>query len=76
MGLTYKKILRHPTANASARQAFQKKKTTEKKVQLFFYDSGFPNDATRTHGYSPKCQRCFGLKNGGAKGRTNGNDSN
>ncbi|MGG2140779.1 hypothetical protein [Symbiopectobacterium sp. RP] len=25
----------------------------------------------RTHGYSPKGQRCFGLKNWGAKGRTN-----
>ncbi|MGG2141898.1 transposase [Symbiopectobacterium sp. RP] len=34
-------------------------------------ESGFPQDAPRTHGYSPKGQRCFGLKNGGAKGRTN-----
>ncbi|MGG2142284.1 transposase [Symbiopectobacterium sp. RP] len=29
------------------------------------------HDTPRTHGYSPKGQRCFGLKNGGAKGRTN-----
>ncbi|MGG2140801.1 transposase [Symbiopectobacterium sp. RP] len=34
-------------------------------------ESGFPHDTPRTHGYSPKGQRCFGLKNGGAKGRTN-----
>ncbi|OZI13755.1 transposase [Sodalis-like symbiont of Philaenus spumarius] len=35
------------------------------------YESGFPHDATRTHCYSPKEQRCFGLKNWAAKGRTN-----
>ncbi|MGG2142277.1 hypothetical protein [Symbiopectobacterium sp. RP] len=34
-------------------------------------ESDFPHDTPRTHGYSPKGQRCFGLKNGGAKGRTN-----
>ncbi|MGG2140748.1 transposase [Symbiopectobacterium sp. RP] len=34
-------------------------------------ESGFPHDTPRTHGYSPKGQRCFGLKNRGAKGRTN-----
>ncbi|MGG2141923.1 transposase [Symbiopectobacterium sp. RP] len=34
-------------------------------------ESGFSHDTPRTHGYSPKGQRCFGLKNGGAKGRTN-----
>ncbi|MGG2140456.1 hypothetical protein [Symbiopectobacterium sp. RP] len=34
-------------------------------------ESGFPHDPPRTHGYSPKGQRCFGLKNWGAKGRTN-----
>ncbi|WP_440867714.1 transposase [Symbiopectobacterium purcellii] len=34
-------------------------------------ESGFSHDAPRTHGYSPKGQRCFGLKNWGARGRTN-----
>ncbi|MGG2142374.1 IS630 family transposase [Symbiopectobacterium sp. RP] len=34
-------------------------------------ESGFPHDTPRTHGYSPKGQRCFDLKNWGAKGRTN-----
>ncbi|MGG2143271.1 IS630 family transposase [Symbiopectobacterium sp. RP] len=38
---------------------------------VFIDESGFPHDTPRTHGYSPKGQRCFGLKNGGAKGRTN-----
>ncbi|MGG2142305.1 hypothetical protein [Symbiopectobacterium sp. RP] len=32
---------------------------------------GFPHDTPWTHGYSQKDQRCFGLKNWGAKGRTN-----
>ncbi|WP_238334263.1 transposase, partial [Arsenophonus endosymbiont of Bemisia tabaci] len=34
-------------------------------------ESGFSHDTPRTHGYSPKGQRCVGLKNCGAKGRTN-----
>ncbi|WP_255487582.1 transposase [Arsenophonus endosymbiont of Bemisia tabaci] len=34
-------------------------------------ESGFSHDTPRTHGYSPKGQRCVGLKNSGAKGRTN-----
>nr|WP_281181227.1 transposase [Candidatus Arsenophonus triatominarum] len=34
-------------------------------------ESGFSHDTPRTHGYSPKGHRCFGLKNWGAKGRTN-----
>ncbi|MGG2142744.1 hypothetical protein [Symbiopectobacterium sp. RP] len=34
-------------------------------------ESGFPHDTPRTHDYSPKGQRCFDLKNWGAKGRTN-----
>ncbi|WP_255487132.1 transposase [Arsenophonus endosymbiont of Bemisia tabaci] len=34
-------------------------------------ESGFSHDTPRTHGYSPKGQRCLGFKNWGAKGRTN-----
>jgi transposase len=34
-------------------------------------ESGFAHDMPRTHGYSPKGQRCYGKQNWGAKGRTN-----
>ncbi|MGG2140045.1 transposase [Symbiopectobacterium sp. RP] len=74
LGLTYKKTLRHPKADESARQAFQQKiqqYEKEGKPIVFIDESGFPHDTPRTHGYSPKGQRCFGLKNWGAKGRTN-----
>ncbi|MGG2140114.1 IS630 family transposase [Symbiopectobacterium sp. RP] len=74
LGLTYKKTLRHPKADGSARQAFQQKiqqYEKEGKPIVFIDESGFPHDTPRTHGYSPKGQRCFGLKNGGAKGKTN-----
>ncbi|MGG2141841.1 IS630 family transposase [Symbiopectobacterium sp. RP] len=74
LGLTYKKTLRHPKADESAQQAFQQKiqqYEKEGKPIVFIDESGFPHDTPRTHGYSPKGQRCFGLKNGGAKGRTN-----
>ncbi|MGG2140689.1 IS630 family transposase [Symbiopectobacterium sp. RP] len=69
-----KKTLRHPKADGSARQAFQQKiqqYEKEGKPIVFIDESGFPHDTPRTHGYSPKGQRCFGLKNWGAKGRTN-----
>ncbi|MGG2141367.1 IS630 transposase-related protein [Symbiopectobacterium sp. RP] len=74
LGLTYKKTLCHPKADESARQAFQQKiqqYEKEGKPIVFIDESGFPHDTPRTHGYSPKGQRCFGLKNRGAKGRTN-----
>ncbi|MGG2141561.1 transposase [Symbiopectobacterium sp. RP] len=74
MSLSYKKTLRHPKADESARQAFQQKiQQYEKggKPIVFIDESGFPHDTPWTHGYSPKGQRCFGLKNWGAKGRTN-----
>ncbi|MGG2140531.1 IS630 family transposase [Symbiopectobacterium sp. RP] len=73
LGLTYKKTLCHPKADESARQAFQKKQQYEKegKPIVFIDEIGFPHDTPWTHGYSQKDQRCFGLKNWGAKGRTN-----
>ncbi|WP_440863923.1 IS630 family transposase [Symbiopectobacterium purcellii] len=66
--------IRHPKADENARQGFQQKKQQyekEGKPIVFIYESGFSHDAPRTHGYSPKGQRCFGLKNWGARGRTN-----
>ncbi|WP_440864958.1 IS630 family transposase [Symbiopectobacterium purcellii] len=74
LGLTYKKTLRHPKADENARQGFQQKKQQyekEGKPIVFIDESGFSHDTPRTHGYSPKGQRCFGLKNWGARGRTN-----
>ncbi|MGG2142345.1 transposase [Symbiopectobacterium sp. RP] len=72
--MTYKKTLRHPKADESARQAFRQKiqqYEKEGKPIVFIEESGFPHDTPRAQGCSPKGQRCFGLKNGGGKGRTN-----
>ncbi len=38
---------------------------------VFLDESGFANDMPRTHGYSPKGKRCYGVHDWGAKGRTN-----
>ncbi|WP_342668157.1 IS630 family transposase [Candidatus Arsenophonus triatominarum] len=69
-----KKTLFHPKTNESDRLAHQQKRQQyEKKDKsvVFVDESGFSHDTPRTHGYSPKGHRCFGLKNWGAKGRTN-----
>lgn len=38
---------------------------------MFIDESGFAHDMPRTHGYSLKGQRCWGVHDWGAKGRTN-----
>jgi transposase len=38
---------------------------------VFLDESGFAHDMPRTHGYSSKGSRCFGIHDWGAKGRTN-----
>ncbi len=38
---------------------------------VFIDESGFAHDMPRTHGYSSKGQKCYGLQDWGAKGRTN-----
>ena len=38
---------------------------------IYVDESGFAHDMPRTHGYSFKAQRCWGIKNWQAKGRTN-----
>lgn len=47
--------------------------TYRKKKQPLIYidESGFAHDMPRTHGYALKGQRCWGIHNWGAKGRTN-----
>lgn len=37
----------------------------------FIDESGFAHDMPRTHGYSLKGERCYGVQDWGAKGRTN-----
>ena len=34
-------------------------------------ESGFAHDMPRTHGYAPRGQRCYGLRDWHARGRTN-----
>ena len=38
---------------------------------VFIDERGFAHDMPRTHGYSSKGQKCYGLQDWGAKGRTN-----
>ena len=38
---------------------------------VYIDESGFAHDMPRTHGYSPKGERCYGTHDWGAKGRTN-----
>ncbi|CAA2930547.1 hypothetical protein ARSQ2_01680 [Arsenophonus endosymbiont of Bemisia tabaci Q2] len=72
MGLTYKK---NSTSSESRRKhstnVSTKKRQYEKEGKhiVFIDESGFSHDTPRTHGYSPKGQRCLGLKNWGAKAK-------
>ncbi|WP_440864812.1 IS630 transposase-related protein [Symbiopectobacterium purcellii] len=66
LGLTYKKNStssesrrKRPAGISTKKQQYEK----EGKPIVFIDESGFSHDAPRTHGYSPKGQRCFGLKN-------------
>lgn len=38
---------------------------------VYVDESGFAHDMPRTHGYSTKGKRCYGVQDWGAKGRTN-----
>ena len=72
--LLIKKTLNHPKANPQKRSEFCQTIETFKKEErplVFLDESGFAHDMPRTHGYSPKGNRCFGTHNWGSKGRTN-----
>ena len=43
----------------------------EGKPIVYIDESGFAHDMPRTHGYSMQGQRCYGIHDWGAKGRTN-----
>src|SRR5690606_27929365 len=64
----------HPKADANARRSFQDKITVHEaagRVIVYIDESGFAQDAPRTHGYAPIGQRCHGTHDWHAKGRIN-----
>lgn len=74
MAKVIKKTLFHPKANEVLRKRFQNKifkyvKTN--KVIVYIDESGFSHDAPRTHGYSTKGTRCYGVKDWNTRGRLN-----
>jgi transposase len=72
--LPIKKTLKHPKADEDARQSFQEKiKSYEAAGSVIVYidESGFAHDMPRTHGYALKGQRCYGVRDWHARGRTN-----
>ena len=44
---------------------------SEGKTIIYLDESGFAHDSPRPYGYAPRGQRCFGIHNWHAKGRTN-----
>lgn len=73
LGITYKKTLTHPKADENARRTFQDKIAYEATGRTIVYidESGFAQDAPRTHGYAPIGQRCPGTYDWHVKGRIN-----
>ena len=73
-GLHIKKALKHPKADEDKRRIFQEKINQYKqagKPLIYIDESGFAHDMPRTHGYSLKGKRCFGIQDWNAKGRVN-----
>lgn len=71
---TYKKTLKHPKADEEKRLLFQKKINSYKESGLdicYLDESGHAVSMPRTHGYTEKGKRCFGVYDWGAKGRIN-----
>jgi len=69
-----KKTLQHPRRCEDARRIFQEKiKSYEGAGRVIVYidESGFAHDGTRAHGYSAIGQRCYGVRDWHARGRTN-----
>ncbi len=69
-----KKSLRHPKADEGARRVFQtiiRLYEYQGRPIVYIDESGFAHDMPRTHGYAPMGQRCYGLCDWHAKGRTN-----
>jgi len=69
-----KKTLKHPKADAEARTAFQNRiRAYESACRPMVYldESGFAQDRPRTHGYSCRGERCYGIHDWHSKGRVN-----
>jgi transposase len=67
LGVTYKKTLKHPKADITAQRIFQEKIAAYEasgRVIVYIDESGFAQDAPRTHGYAPAGQRCHGTHAG------------
>ena len=67
-------MLKHPKANAEVRTAFQTKISayeSQGRPIVYLDESGFAQDTPRTHGYSPRGERCYGVHDWHAKGRIN-----
>ena len=72
--LPIKKTLKHPKADAQKRSSFCQRINEYKSLGrniVYIDESGFAHDCPRTHGYAPRGERCFGIHDWGAKGRTN-----
>lgn len=69
-----KKTLRHPKADEGARRIFQtiiRHHEFEGRDIVYIDESGFAHDMPRTHGYAAVGQRCYGVCDWHARGRTN-----
>ena len=69
-----KKTLKHPKADVNARRIFQEKIAAYEAAGrpiVYLDESGFAQDAPRTHGYAPAGQRCHGTHDWHAPGRIN-----
>ena len=72
--LRIKKTLVHPKADEEKRLLFKNKIDTYQAAGrdiVYLDESGFAHDMPRTHGYALKGQRCYGVQDWGARGRTN-----
>ncbi|MBX3326338.1 MAG: IS630 family transposase [Nitrospira sp.] len=69
-----KKTLRHPKADEDERRIFQDNMAAydaQHRTIVYIDESGFAQDMPRRHGYAPTGQRCHGVHNWHARGRTN-----
>jgi transposase len=72
--LSYKKTRRHPKADEDERRIFRDKIAAygaQHRTIVSIDESSFAHDRPRRHGYVPVGQRCPGVHNWHARGRTN-----
>ena len=72
IGVTYKKTLIHPKADEEKRSLFKNKIKHYQDLNIpicYLDESGHALDMPRTHGYSKRGERCYGICDCGAKGK-------